>query len=147
VSSNQYIVDLPISCQNARSCVTLLHTNQLTHCCSNHPSPAGKDEVQHTNIFSVGATAPALKENFQTRFSFHIFCVCILYTVKRALARQSAHFFCYQKPEQNAADWPSGTNSAALLLLGGASGWAKKLARILPEILGLLPPACQTRAE
>ena len=82
VSSNQYIVDLPISCQNARSCVTLLHTNQLTHCCSNHPSPAGKDQVQHTNIFSVGATAPALKEIFITRFSFHIFCVCILYTVK-----------------------------------------------------------------
>lgn len=78
VRSNQYVVELSISSQNTGSCVTLLHTNLQTHCCSNHSSPAGKDKVQHTNVFSVGTTAPTQELIFQIRFSFHIF-LCVFF--------------------------------------------------------------------
>lgn len=78
VCSNQYVVQLPIPRQNSGSGVTLLHTNQQTHCCSNYTSPAGKDKVLHTNVFSVSATAPTQELIFQIRFSFHIF-LCVFF--------------------------------------------------------------------
>ena len=83
VSRDQHVVELPITCQDTGPCVALLHTDQLTHCCSHHTNPASEDKIQHSNVFSVGATAPAQEQIFQTRFSFHIFlCVYSLYNKK-----------------------------------------------------------------
>lgn len=70
------VVKLSISCQNSRTCVTLLHTNQLAHCCGNHTTPPRENKIQHSDVFSISTTEPSDKEimpfsrsNFHTHFS------------------------------------------------------------------------------
>lgn len=65
------VVKLPVSCQDSRACVALFHTNLLAHCGGNHSRPPCKYKVKHSNVFCISATAPAQKQIFQIRFSFH----------------------------------------------------------------------------
>lgn len=62
---------MPVSCQDSRACVALFHTNLLAHCGGNHSRPPCKYKVKHSNVFCISATAPAQKQIFQIRFSFH----------------------------------------------------------------------------
>lgn len=89
VSSNQYVVKLPISCLNSRSGTPQLHTNKLTHGCCHYTSPAGKNKVQHTNVFGICTTKPSNKLIivFIGR-CFHIFCI-FLYSINRMLITSS----------------------------------------------------------
>lgn len=81
VSRNQNIIELPISLQNTRTCVPLLHTNQHTHCGCNHTRPPRENKVHNSNVFGVCTTEPADKQSIPfTRRSFHfvyIFGFCI----------------------------------------------------------------------
>jgi hypothetical protein len=59
MSSNLYIVKLPISCQNSRTHTPLLHTNNLAHSSCNDTCPPCKHKVHHTNIFCVCTAKPS----------------------------------------------------------------------------------------
>ena len=72
VSCNQNVVKLSISCQNSRTCITLLHTNQLAHCCGNHTTPPRENKIQHSDVFSVSTTEPSDKKIMPfSRSNFH----------------------------------------------------------------------------
>jgi hypothetical protein len=62
VCSNLYIIKLPITCQNSRTCAPLFHSNQQTHSCSNYTRPPCKAKVHHSNVFSVCTTKPSNKQ-------------------------------------------------------------------------------------
>ena len=80
VSCNQYVVKLSISCLNSRSCIPQFHTNKLAHCCSDYTSPAGKNKVQHTNVFGICTTKPSNKlVIIFIRGCFHIFFLLLKY--------------------------------------------------------------------
>ncbi len=61
VGSNQYVIELSISCQNTRTCTPLLHTNLQTHCCCNNTGPPCKYQIHHANIFGISTTKPSNK--------------------------------------------------------------------------------------
>lgn len=62
VCSNLYVVKLSVSCQNTRTSVPQLHSNQQTHGSCNNTRPPCKYQVHHSNVFSVGATKPSNKQ-------------------------------------------------------------------------------------
>lgn len=72
MSSNQYVIDLSISCLNSRSCTPQFHTNKQTHCSRNNTRPPCKNKVEHSNVFCIGTAKPTDKKVIPfTRSIFH----------------------------------------------------------------------------